>query len=147
MAKEIGISPSEYSKLENGFKKNWEKYWDNIAAVLQITPFKVVFEDCTALNQNNKPNLESEQEKLNQSINDKVVKALKEKDVLKDELLLAYKLNAEYWKGKYERAKIRLEKAEGRIIELINKPFQISESITFENSLSLANVGGGTSLE
>ncbi len=59
MAKEIGISLSEYSKLENGLKNNWEKYWDSIATVLQITPFELVFEDCTALNQNNKPNLES----------------------------------------------------------------------------------------
>lgn len=143
MAKEIGISLSEYSKLENGLKNNWEKYWDSIATVLQITPFELVFEDCIALNQNNKPNLETEQEKLNQNINDKVFKALEEKDKLKDELLLTYKLNAEYWKGKYERAKTRLEKADHRIAELVIKPFQISETITFENSLGLANVRGG----
>jgi transcriptional regulator with XRE-family HTH domain len=147
MAKEIGISLSEYSKLENGFKNNWEKYWDSIAAVLQITPFELVFEDCIALNQSNKPDIKTEQDKfnLNHTINDKVFKALEDKDKLKDELLQTYKLNADYWKGKYERAKIRLEKADRKIIELTSNHLNAID-ISVDSVQSLANVRGGLRL-
>jgi transcriptional regulator with XRE-family HTH domain len=148
MAKEIGISPSEYSKLENGFKNNWERYWDSIATVLQITPLELVFEDCIALNQSNKADIKTEQDKfnLNHAINDKVFKALEDKDKLKDELLQTYILNADYWKGKYERAKIRLEKADRKIIELTSNHLNAID-ISVDSVQSLANVGGGTSLE
>ena len=143
MAKEIGISLSEYSKLENGYKNNWEKYWDSIAAVLQITPFELVFEDCIALNQSNK--LGKDKLNINQTINDKVFKALEDKDKLKDELLQTYKLNADYWKGKYERAKIRLEKADRKIIELTSNHLNAID-ISVDSVQSLANVGGGLRL-
>jgi transcriptional regulator with XRE-family HTH domain len=50
MASEIGISPAEYSKLENGIKKNWEKYWHKIANILNIDPLELIFENCLSEN-------------------------------------------------------------------------------------------------
>ncbi|MFM9944804.1 MAG: helix-turn-helix domain-containing protein [Bacteroidia bacterium] len=52
MAMELGISKSEYSKLENGFKQNWEKYWEKIGEILGIHFYELAFDDCLFQTQN-----------------------------------------------------------------------------------------------
>jgi len=116
MAKELGISPAEYSKLENGNKKNWDDQWNKIASILGVDPFELIFEDCI------KENLGSgvSQNGLKESQTTKIKNIMDENDRLKEEMLSNYKLATEYWEVKYKRMKARLEIAESKLTDYLD---------------------------
>ena len=111
MASEIGISPAEYSKLENGIKKNWEKYWHKIANILNIDPLELIFENC--LSENLGTEINNGEDILEQKNDFK--KILNENQHLNQEMLRNYKKNQEYWEEKYKKLKVRLEIAESKL--------------------------------
>jgi transcriptional regulator with XRE-family HTH domain len=111
IANEIGISPAEYSKLENGNKKNWEKHLNSIAYILNIDPFELIFENCLKENFGNemlKGDIEGNQKNY-------LKKILDENQQLKQEILNNYKNSKEYWEEEYKKLKVRLEIAESKL--------------------------------
>jgi transcriptional regulator with XRE-family HTH domain len=111
MAKEIGISPAEYSKLENGNKKNWEKHWNKISYILNIDPFELIFENCLKEDFGNEMSID------NYTGNQKtqLKEILVENQQLKQEILNNYKNSKKYWEEEYKKLKIRLKIAESKL--------------------------------
>ena len=135
MAYEIGMSPSEYSKLEGGKKHNWEKWLDKIAEVLGVDKYILM------MTESEKPS------KIKSHYDSNAIEKQNE-----DSVLLIKTLNdsverltaeVEYWKSKYYREKERLIKAENEI-EKISKISDVKNGKLSSNMpVSLAIVGGG----
>jgi len=106
MARELGISQSEYSKLENGLKRKWTEYLPKIAQVLGVT-----FQELVSIN----PSMNSGSNNFNTKVNEpssvyhhdielyeRLIFEMKEKEKLKDELLNTMILSKENYKKQYE---------------------------------------------
>jgi len=129
MATAIGISKGEYSKLENNIKPTLDKYFNKIAAVLEIEPFDLAMENClsTYINQG----LPIAQRKNNQDFkeieNARIIKLLDERDLEKTERIAEYKEAIDNWKAKYYKMKALLNSLEQKYDELANMITKNSE--------------------
>jgi len=114
MARLLGISQSEYSKLENGLKRKWTYHLPDIAKILGVT-----FHELVHLNVANDKSAEysvSETSKTVRKVKpapdielyERLIFELKEKDRLKDELLNSLITNKENYKKKYELIRARM---------------------------------------
>jgi transcriptional regulator with XRE-family HTH domain len=116
MARELGISQSEYSKLENGLKRKWTEYLPKIAQVLGVTFQELVSITPTSNNNSNTfSNKVSEPSSVYHhdiELYERLIFEMKEKDKLKDELLNTMLLSKENYKKQFEimMAKLRFDK-------------------------------------
>ncbi len=126
IAKQIGISKGEYSKLENNMKPTLEKYFIKIANVLEVEPFDLALENCLAnyINQTLPLEERKKSKNYNQEENERIMKLLEERDAEKNERIIEYKDNIENWKTKYYRMKERLQKLELKYNKLVGRFFK-----------------------
>ncbi|MCB9252316.1 MAG: helix-turn-helix transcriptional regulator [Flavobacteriales bacterium] len=114
MARELGMSQSEYSKLENGLKRKWTEHLPNISKVLGVT-----FEELVNLNIVSEGHVAGNSYQTKASgthpsfpdieLYERLIHELKEKDRLKDELLNSLTLSKENYKQKYESIKAKFQ--------------------------------------
>lgn len=114
MAKLLGISQSEYSKLENGLKRKWTYHLPDIAKILGVT-----FHELVHLNVANDRHVDYNILENGKTVKkgkpapdielyERLIFELKEKDRLKDELLNSIITNKENYKKKYELIRARM---------------------------------------
>ena len=118
IAKNLGMSQSEYSKLENGLKRKWTDYLPKIAELFGvsfqelITPNAMVqskmIQHHMALSEPNQTVYYT----LDKELYERFINELKEKERLKDELLKAERDIKEAYKRKYENMKEKLNMIE-----------------------------------
>lgn len=93
MAKALGISQSEYSKLENGRKRSWTVYLPEIARILGVTFYELVHLNLVFESQPDvyrplsSQTLPTGKPYPDIELYERIIYELKEKDRLKDELL------------------------------------------------------------
>lgn len=114
MAKLLGISQSEYSKLENGLKRKWTYHLPDIAKILGVT-FRELVHLNIAMDKSAEylvPDSVKTMRKLKPApdieLYERLIFELKEKDRLKDELLNSLITNKENYKKKYELIRTRM---------------------------------------
>jgi len=117
LARSLGISQSEYSKLENGQKRKWTEYLPKIAEVLQVTFQELVTVNLVIQKPSPIPaSLVNEPSQYYQApdveLYERIIYELKEKERLKDELLISLRDSQENYKQKYENVIAKLSVTE-----------------------------------
>jgi transcriptional regulator with XRE-family HTH domain len=149
MAYQIDMTPSEYSKLENGTKKNWEHWLPKILTILGVNHFDIMQEEKSEgigfLSSQKIEILNKENENLK-----KLIQLFDEKNRIRDEFLQSknqlisnQKEEIIYWKGKYIRCKERLEKTENENVILKTQIKHETKNKRTKNTEGLTNLGGG----
>jgi len=109
MGRELGMSQGEYSKLENGLKKQWTGYLPRIAEIFEVTFQELVYNDTTKHHfelANLSWDLEEGSSKnYDKSFYDQLIYEMNEKEKLKSELLLSLSQTQAKLKQKFESVK------------------------------------------
>ncbi len=111
MGRELGMSQGEYSKLENGLKKQWTGYLPKIAEIFEVTFQELVYNDTTnnhfqsaVSGWNNEDN---NSQNFDKSFYDHLIFEMNEKEKLKSELLLSLSQTQAKLKKKFESIRCR----------------------------------------
>ena len=113
VAYKASMSPSEFSKLENGHKPYIEKWLGAIAKALEVDKNELMMAE--AENLNNPSYMNPEVVRLLEKQREDFIllfKALDEKDKDKEDMITILKEDKIYWNQKYYRNKKRLEECE-----------------------------------
>ena len=111
MGRELGMSQGEYSKLENGLKKQWTGYLPKIAEIFEVTFQELVYNDTTNnhfQSAHSGWNTEdNSSQNFDKSFYDQLIFEMNEKEKLKSELLLSLSQTQAKLKQKFESIRSR----------------------------------------